>query len=277
MNIIKKMFSKTSAGKDTFHLSQRKIDKLYSAMNPANMADPVNTEVLKGLSMLEREELALRTNTLALYIGDEVAQLQKAEEDATLAAIPNGYGIEELNGINIGCGDRIVSEYLTPIDIMRGQTGASGEHNVHTKRAILSLPDALPFKENSLDYIIALHMLEHVPNPGDVVKHFLSVLKPGGGIGIVIPDWRYTWDARHDASEFGHKWNCTPSLVKKLYDEHWSGISTLEALDTYPHKMSFDFVLRKHGEFKPFDLSTAPQQKSGKQLNDNGTFLHSDE
>ena len=275
MNIIKKMLSTSDNKKltDRFSIPQKKIDELYNAMNPANISDPINVEVLGQLTMLEREEFALRTGTLALYLGDEVPLLQKSEEDSALCAMPKGYAIEQLNGVNIGCGGRTVSEYLTPIDIMRSQTGATGEHDAHTQRAILALPEALPFKEDSLDFIIALHMLEHVPNPDQIIKYFLSLLKPGGGVGIVIPDWRYTWDARHDVSEFGHKWNCTPSLVKNLYDTHWSKISTLEALDTYEYKMSFDFVLRKHGEFTPFDLSAAPKQKSGRQLYEEGSFL----
>ncbi|UTW56165.1 methyltransferase domain-containing protein [Kordiimonas sp. SCSIO 12610] len=281
MNFLKRIFAQDTEAhadapsKDGFLLSQERVDALRAAMNAANICDPINLEVLGDLSMEEREEFAFRTGTLALYVGsEEVGELQASEEQAALKAMPKGYGLDQLNGINVGCGGRIVDEQITPIDIMRCPMGASGEHAEHTPRALLALPDALPFRENSLDFIIALHMLEHVGNPHEVIRYFLSLLKPGGGIGIVVPDWRYTWDARHDVAEFGHKWNCTPALVQSLYDEHWADLCDLEALDTYRHKMSFDFVLRKHGDFTPFDVTKAPRQKSGKELSDEGAFLH---
>lgn len=274
MGFLGKLFEKREAG---CLLKQSQVDDLYARMNPANICDPVNLKVLGDLSMEEREEFALRTNTVVMYVGGEVAGIQAAEEKAALAAMPKGFEIHQLNGLNIGCGGRTISDYLLPIDIMREGGGISGEHNQHTKHALLSMPDALPFRENSVDFIVALHMLEHVGDPVSVIHHFLDVLKPGGGIGIVVPDWRYTWDARFDHSELGHKWNCTSALVEKLYDENWKDRCVLEQCNTYPYKMSFDFVLRKNGTFEVFDIAAYGPQKSGKQLADEGIFIHLDD
>jgi len=82
--------------------------------------------------------------------------------------------------------------------------------------------------------------------------HWLGILKPGGGIGVIVPDWRYTWDARHDNAPYGHKWNPSPDVVRKWYSDHWSKSCMLEAIDTYDFKLSFDFILRKPGTFRPF-------------------------
>jgi hypothetical protein len=117
-------------------------------------------------------------------------------------------------------------------------------------------------------------MLEHVEDPGLTVAYWLDILKPGGGIGIVVPDWRYNWDARNDASTFGHKWNPTPALIRQLYAKYWSMHADLEALDTYPYRLSFDLVLRKHGSFKPFRLPSPDSMRSGRQRKDDGVFLH---
>lgn len=274
MGFLNKVFHKKQEKKQL--LTQVQVDDLLARMNPANITDPVNLEVLGPLSMAEREEFSRRSKTVTMYIGEEVAGLQSAEEAAVMAAMPADFEIHQLNGLNIGCGDRIVSEYLIPVDIMREGGGITGEHAVHTRRALLALPDRLPFRASSLDFIVALHMLEHVGDPVTVIHHFLDVIKPGGGIGIVVPDWRYTWDARHDRAALGHKWNCTPELVQKLYHDHWQQRCTLEHLDSYPYKMSFDFVLRKHGDFEPFDINSAGPQKSGWQLAEEGSFLHLD-
>lgn len=239
------------------------------------MADPRNVIALGHLTRDEREEFARLTKSLVLYFGDEVNACRRAEETAALAAAPAGVPLESLNGLNIGCGDRLVSPYLTPVDIMRKPPAdaVGGEHHAMTPGAILALPDELPFRANSVDYIIALHMLEHVGDPVEVILHWLEALKPGGGIGVVVPDWRYSWDARYDGAPYGHKWNPEPDLISQLYRAHWAEKCALETLASYEFKISFDFVLRKPGEFKPFSIEKLSANKSGRQLFEIGVFL----
>ena len=58
---------------------------------------------------------------------------------------------------------------------------------------------------DSLDFIFSNHVFEHLQNPIQVLTNWLSALKPGGLVLAVIPDPRYTFDARqplttlHDA------------------------------------------------------------------------------
>lgn len=251
------------------------IEQLSALVNFANMSDPANVEALRHLSQMEREEFARATGSLVLYFGDEVAACQHEEEAAALAAAPPGYQLEALNGLNIGCGNRLISPYLTPVDIMRHPPDhqIGGEHTAFTPNAFLALPDNLPFRAGSVDYIIALHTLEHISDPVRAVLHWLDVLKPGGGIGIVVPDSRYTWDARGDEMPYGHKWNSCPDLVAALYRNHWSRNCELERFDTMHFKISFDFVLRKHGTFQPFSRAPLEMALSGRQRVEGGVFL----
>jgi SAM-dependent methyltransferase len=217
------------------------------------------------------------------------------------------------------------------------------------------LDPASPFGKplESVDYIISLHNLEHLEDPVRVVLHYLSLLKPGGGLGIVIPTWQYAWRAQFDGHAWGHRWNTAPEVrgrgraggrregsarrrgagsgggqraaaagsgqrrraaagaaarwwealprrarcsnprrlhappadvlpppprappqvVCELHALHWAHLADLEALNTYPDfRLSFDFVLRKHGAFVPFN-QTAPAGRTGKQMFEEGTFL----
>lgn len=251
------------------------IKHLSAHVNFDNISDPGNVEILGKFSKTEREEFALKTHSLVLYIGDEVSACRRAEEEAALSAIPLNHSPENLNGLNIGCGDRLISPYLLPVDIMRHQPNqqVGGEHAAFTTNALLALPDSLPFSRNSIDYIIALHTLEHISDPVRVIQHWLDILKPGGGIGIVVPDWRYTWDARNDQAPYGHKWNSCPDLIEKLYRNHWSSECELERINTLPFKISFDFVLRKHGSFQPFSRELLQTALSGYQRMREGIFL----
>lgn len=45
----------------------------------------------------------------------------------------------------------------------------------------------LTYADNSFDRVIATHVLEHLPNPHDVLIEWARVLKPGGVLSIVLP------------------------------------------------------------------------------------------
>ena len=47
--------------------------------------------------------------------------------------------------------------------------------------------DCLPFEDASIDQIINIAVLEHVPNPIEVVAEFYRVLKPGGKLYCFVP------------------------------------------------------------------------------------------
>lgn len=48
--------------------------------------------------------------------------------------------------------------------------------------------------ENSLDFIVANHVLEHLVNPLDFLEQCYKLLKPGGIAYIALPDKRLTFD-----------------------------------------------------------------------------------
>lgn len=50
------------------------------------------------------------------------------------------------------------------------------------------------FKDNTQDFIIANHFLEHVIDPIKTLKNFYRVLRPGGIVFMAVPDKRFTFD-----------------------------------------------------------------------------------
>jgi SAM-dependent methyltransferase len=63
---------------------------------------------------------------------------------------------------------------------------------------------ALPFHDNSLDYVITSHVLEHVANPVAALAEWYRVLKPGGIIYLLVPDRRVTWDRQRALTSVEH-------------------------------------------------------------------------
>ena len=45
----------------------------------------------------------------------------------------------------------------------------------------------LSFEDNTFDRVIAAHVLEHLVQPGDVLREWMRVLKPGGVLTLVLP------------------------------------------------------------------------------------------
>ncbi len=81
-------------------------------------------------------------------------------------------------GANICCGDRQIG----------GSIGVDA--NPDAKAALIHA-DArlLPFTDNSLDYIVSAHGLEHIQDgPLLVIREWVRCLKVGGRIAIVVPD-----------------------------------------------------------------------------------------
>lgn len=253
------------------------LGRLRKELGPGRVGEPEMQKLLRQLSLTDREDIARSSRTMVQYYGDEVVALDAAQDQAALRAAPAGYRLEELNGVNVGCGSRTVHPSLLNLDAHKGEwsMGAGSSQSYTSLANLRAWAHELPFRSSSLDFIIALHVLEHVPDPVSTVLHWLDLVKPGGGVGIVVPDWRYTWDARNDRHPWGHRWNPTPELMRELYDAHWKEIADLEAVQTYSFKVSFDFMLRKHGEFRPFDCESIAQTPSGWQLHQSGRFLQS--
>lgn len=52
-----------------------------------------------------------------------------------------------------------------------------------------------------VDYVVASHVIEHVPNPIGWFHQIHSVLKPGGVLALAIPDKRFCFDCMRRTSE----------------------------------------------------------------------------
>ena len=82
-------------------------------------------------------------------------------------------------------------------------------------------PDA-PF-----DYIIASHVIEHIPDPVTWLADLATVLAPNGILSLVIPDKRYTFDI-----------NRSPTDISEIVDAY------LRRLTRPSYKQVYDFFSR---------------------------------
>lgn len=60
------------------------------------------------------------------------------------------------------------------------------------------------FADESLDFVIANHMLEHTEDPIGTLTNWSRVLRPGGVLFITLPDARHTFDAARPRTTVEH-------------------------------------------------------------------------
>ncbi len=59
---------------------------------------------------------------------------------------------------------------------------------------IVALGDQLPIPDNSVDFVISSHVIEHFYDPVKTIKEWLRVVKPGGYVYIIAPHKERTPD-----------------------------------------------------------------------------------
>lgn len=112
------------------------------------------------------------------YANDSVKAWRRIPSETYVKYPPNSnFGGKKV--LNIGCGRCV---YKGPNIINTDlQEGPGVDMTLDLSKA------PFPFEDNSFDFIIANHVLEHVPNWWECFKELARVVKPGGKIEVWIP------------------------------------------------------------------------------------------
>jgi ubiquinone/menaquinone biosynthesis C-methylase UbiE len=100
---------------------------------------------------------------------------------------------------------------MTDRDGLIKQNPETAPEKITQPDLIASAEDPIPIETGSMDFVIACHMLEHLPNPLKALKEIYRVLKPGGILYLSVPDKRYTFDSERQVTPLSH--------VQKDYEE----------------------------------------------------------
>jgi SAM-dependent methyltransferase len=58
--------------------------------------------------------------------------------------------------------------------------------------------------DNSYDFVLSCHNLEHFANPVKALKEWQRIVRPGGGLILVLPDYAMTFDHRRKPTPVAH-------------------------------------------------------------------------
>jgi glycosyltransferase involved in cell wall biosynthesis/SAM-dependent methyltransferase len=152
---------------------------------------------------------------------------------------------EGIVGLDIGCGSRKTHPWLTGVDLMApGSIGekASVKGLVCAADIQASGDDLSMYADESVDLIVARHNLEHYLDPVKTLLEWRRVLRPGGIVGVVLPDDE-AFDTIHADETHLH------TFTKRSFDRivaRIDGLSTVYTGVSAPI-WSFVSVVRKDG------------------------------
>ena len=105
--------------------------------------------------------------------------------------------LDKLHGIEIGASTQNSFQLKRSInvDFSDEQGGLWQDKNCEPATVnIVALGDDLPFKDNTLDYVLTSHVIEHFFDPVKALREWYRVVKPGGYIFIIAPHMDRTFD-----------------------------------------------------------------------------------
>ena len=80
-------------------------------------------------------------------------------------------------------------------------------------------------EDNSLDFVIANHFIEHTQNPLGTIEQHLRVLRPGGVLYMAVPDKRQTFDRDRPLTDLEHllrDYREGPHWSRRMHYEEWA-------------------------------------------------------
>jgi predicted SAM-dependent methyltransferase len=151
-----------------------------------------------------------------------------------------------------------------------------------------------PFSDGSLDFVIACHLIEHMPDPIFFLEELWRVLSPGGRLYLAAPDMRYlAFDMHRTVTTLDHLIDDHRRRVRivedhhleeflrlaegmtipsdanerqRLFDEHRKRSIHIHDWNTKTFSQFLLYCIREHCPFRVVDLSTPRQNERGEMI-----------
>jgi SAM-dependent methyltransferase len=111
---------------------------------------------------------------------------------SAIAGLPVGSRI-----LDVGAGDAPYRELFSGHDYRTSDWSGTFYVPEHPTDVVAPAHD-LPLEDDSLDAVVCTQVLEHVPEPSEVLSEFVRVLRPGGRLIISTPLTWYLHETPHD-------------------------------------------------------------------------------
>ena len=81
------------------------------------------------------------------------------------------------------------------------------------------------FADDSVDFVVASHVVEHLEDPLEALEQMLRITRPGGVLLLILPDGRYSFDAGRPRTTVEHVLRDHeegPQVSRREHYEEWA-------------------------------------------------------
>jgi SAM-dependent methyltransferase len=128
--------------------------------------------------------------------------------------------------LDAGAGNAPYAQLFKHCDYVTADWSNSPHEGAAGSSIVASL-DALPVDEGSFDAILSTEVLEHVSDPGSVLREFARVLAPGGRLCLTVP---FVWPLHEEPYDF---FRYTPFALRDLLEAQGFGDIAVEPTSGY--------------------------------------------
>lgn len=100
--------------------------------------------------------------------------------------------------LDIGCGQKPYEKYIKCDRYIGLEMSSQFKNNKHIEDVRYD-GISMPFKNNSLNGIIATQVIEHVPDPDNMLSEIKRILKPGGLVLLTAP---FVWNEHEQPNDY---------------------------------------------------------------------------
>jgi SAM-dependent methyltransferase len=113
-----------------------------------------------------------------------------------------------------------------------------------TKQILITtgVGECLPFLDARFDVVYSTNVLEHVRNPEMVIAEGIRVLKPGGFLQFVVPNYGSWWEGHYGVVWLPNMPRSLARLYVRLYGRHPTYLDTLQFIN----RRRLEQLLDKH-------------------------------
>jgi SAM-dependent methyltransferase len=157
-----------------------------------SVADAHAAEVANRTSMPRREQILLSIDVHECT-GCEIGPLDRAlvsKMDGTV------YYVDHCDT------ETLKTRWASDVNVDTSQLHVDAVWGKRTLRGALTASTDFPSRSPvGLDYVVASHVIEHVPDVTTWLNEIADVLKPAGDLRLAVPDRRYTFDFNRRETE----------------------------------------------------------------------------
>lgn len=166
---------------------------------------------------------------------EQVAELRRHADltGARILEVGSGCGMlvargRSAHGLDIRGIEPSMGEYSSTLEVCRRLI----EHYGLPGDAVVDATgEAIPYPDDSFDIVYSSNVLEHVGDPAAVLDEALRVLKPGGRLLVVVPNYGSWWEGHYGILWLPRLPAAAAKLYVRLFGRDPSYIDTLNLID----------------------------------------------